>query len=258
MGLAFGLEAGAFGMDARGSRRRIESLPLQTAESYDAPQLWEGSTMAKKKPAKKAAAAKKKTAKRSSTTKKGGRKSSTKSPRRAAAKGARKAAGKTAKKSAAKPAARKPAARKPAARKAAEKPAARKVAPKAAARPKAAPLPEAAPPPAAEPAAPAAEMEMERSGTEVVETTSAGIQPLAPEHAAVDDLTSSGNELLDIFQKYDRNRTGYIEQAEFARLLEALGQNITDEELMIAFDIIDTERTGKISWKQFKNWWTSR
>jgi hypothetical protein len=95
--------------------------------------------------------------------------------------------------------------------------------------------------------------------TEVeVETTSAGIQPLAPEHAPVDDLTSTGNELLDIFQRYDRNRTGSIEQREFARLLEALGQNINDEELAIAFDIIDTERTGQISWKQFKNWWTSR
>ena len=91
-----------------------------------------------------------------------------------------------------------------------------------------------------------------------METTSAGIQALAPEHAPVDDLTSTGNELLDIFQRYDRNRTGSIEHPEFARLLEALGQNINDEELAIAFDIIDTERTGKISWKQFKNWWTSR
>lgn len=205
--------------------------------------------MAKKKAAKKAVAAKKKTAKRSSTTKKGSRKSSAKAPRRAAAKSARKAAGKTARKAAAKSTPRKPAARKAAPK------AARKAAPKAAARPKASQQ-EAAPSPASEPVAPTGEME--RSSPEVVETTSAGIQPLAPEHAAVDDLTSSGNELLDIFQKYDRNRTGYIEQAEFARLLEALGQNITDEELMIAFDIIDTERTGKISWKQFKNWWTSR
>ncbi|MCP3097478.1 EF-hand domain-containing protein [Myxococcus sp. K15C18031901] len=93
---------------------------------------------------------------------------------------------------------------------------------------------------------------------EQVETTSAGLQPLAPEHAAVDELTSSGNELLDIFQRYDRNRTGSIERAEFARLLEALGQNVTDEELEIALDIVDTDSTGKISWIEFKTWWTSR
>ncbi|WP_343073325.1 EF-hand domain-containing protein [Pyxidicoccus fallax] len=91
-----------------------------------------------------------------------------------------------------------------------------------------------------------------------METSSAGIQPLAPEHAAVDELTSSGNELLDIFQRYDRNRTGSIERAEFARLLEALGQNVTDEELEIALDTVDTDRTGKISWREFKAWWTSR
>ncbi len=93
---------------------------------------------------------------------------------------------------------------------------------------------------------------------EQVETSSAGIQPLAPEHAAVDELTSSGNELLDIFQRYDRNRTGSIDRAGFARLLEALGQPVNDEELDIAFDTADTERSGKISWKAFKAWWTSR
>ncbi|MBU8894504.1 EF-hand domain-containing protein [Corallococcus sp. M34] len=93
---------------------------------------------------------------------------------------------------------------------------------------------------------------------EMVETTSAGIQPLAPEHAAVDELTSSGNELLDIFQRYDRQRTGHIEHSGFARLLEALGQNITDDELMIALDVVDPDRTGTISWMQFKTWWTSR
>lgn len=222
--------------------------------------------MAKKKPAKKAAAAKKKTAKRTTTTKKAAAKSS-----RKAAKPARKAAGKAAGKSAAKKAAPKKAAQKAAKRaapkaapQAAKKAAVRKGAAKKAAAKAAAkvqprqheqlPLLRAAQPVSTT-------VETERSDeeeTETVETTSAGTQPLAPEHAAVDDLTSSGNELLDIFQKYDRNRTGSIEQAEFARLLEALGQNITDEELAIAFDIIDTDRTGKISWKQFKNWWTSR
>ncbi|WP_141620573.1 EF-hand domain-containing protein [Myxococcus sp. AB036A] len=93
---------------------------------------------------------------------------------------------------------------------------------------------------------------------EQVETTSAGLQPLAPVHAAVDEFTSSGDEVLDIFQRYDRDRTGTIDRAEFARLLEALGQNISDEELEIAVDIVDTDRTGKISWNEFKAWWNSR
>lgn len=221
--------------------------------------------MAKKKPAKKAAAAKKKTAKRTTTTKKAAAKSA-----RKAAKPARKAAGKAPKKAAPKKAAKKAAPKKAAAKKAAPKAApqaakkaavrkgaAKKAAAKAAAKVKAPQQAELPIVTATEPTR--TTVETERSDEEeTVETTSAGTQPLAPEHAAVDDLTSSGNELLDIFQKYDRNRTGSIEQAEFARLLEALGQNITDEELAIAFDIIDTDRSGKISWKQFKNWWTSR
>ena len=223
--------------------------------------------MAKKKPAKKAAAAKKKTAKRTTTTKKAAAKSARKAagtrPEGRAGKGAaKKAAPEEGRRQgsqegsrqrplpkAAPKAAKKAAVRKGAAKKAAAK-AAAKVQPR---QHEQLPLLRAA-----EPVSTIVETERPDEEEETVETTSAGIQPLAPEHAAVDDLTSSGNELLDIFQKYDRNRTGSIEQAEFARLLEALGQNITDEELAIAFDIIDTDRTGKISWKQFKNWWTSR
>jgi hypothetical protein len=250
--------------------------------------------MAKKKPTKKAAAAKKKPTKRTATAKKAARKSAAKSPRKAAGKAAgkaaRKATGKTARKTAGKAAAKKVAtksARKAAPKKAAAKSTrkaggaqARKAAPRS--REPQAREPQAREPQAREPeasrqsevqaqpeqtvaqairtlrAASADSGEPAQLPIEVVETTSAGTQPLAPEHAAVDDLTSSGNELLDIFQKYDRNRTGFLERPGFARLLEALGQNITDEELEMAFDMVDSERTGKISWKQFKNWWTSR
>ena len=220
--------------------------------------------MAKKKPTKKAAAAKKKPAKKAAVKKA--------APKKAAAKKA------APKKSAAKKAAPKKAAPKKAAaaKKAAPQKAAARKSTRKAPSTQARKTPPPSSPKAAEPQ-PSAQSEQTvgqairslrgsshassqsaQPLVEVVETTSAGTQPLAPEHAAVDDLTSSGNELLDIFQKYDRNRTGYIEAPGFARLLEALGQNITDDELAIAFDIIDTERTGKISWKQFKNWWTSR
>jgi hypothetical protein len=244
--------------------------------------------MAKKKPSKKAAAAKKKPAKRTPAAKKTARKPAAKKARKAAPKKA--AAKKAAAKKAApkKAAAKKAAAKKAAPKKAAPKPAAKKAGKAAPRKAMKKPAGKAAPK-APEPqdtesfaSAPsdqtvsqairslratsfasdesdASDASDELASSPVfVETTSAGTQPLAPEHAAVDDLTSSGNELLDIFQKYDRNRTGYLEVPGFARLLEALGQNITDEELQMAFDDIDTERAGKISWIQFKNWWTSR
>jgi Ca2+-binding EF-hand superfamily protein len=77
-------------------------------------------------------------------------------------------------------------------------------------------------------------------------------------HAPVDDFTSSGDELVDIFQRYDRDRTGFIERNEFARLLEALGQMPEEDELAVALDVVDSDRTGKVSFQEFKRWWTAR
>jgi hypothetical protein len=220
----------------KSSRKSAATARKKTPTSRTSPARKAAGKSARKAAAKKTpqkAAAKKAPRKAAART------AAKKAPRKAAAKSTRKAAAKTPRKAAAKAA--------PA------RPALVKAAPARFQRTENSPS--RARPPAVAPDAPRVRpviIDVE------VETTSAGIQPLAPEHAPVDDLTSTGNELLDIFQRYDRNRTGSIEQPEFARLLEALGQNINDEELAIAFDIIDTERTGKISWKQFKNWWTSR
>ena len=212
--------------------------------------------MAKPKARKSAAAARKKSTRRSTTARKSpARKPAAKrtaakkaAPKKAAArKSTRKAAAKSA------PKARGASARKAVKRAVPKRETTRKSAPKARKpAPRARKEKEAVAPPAPEVVEVAAE-------EPTVETTSAGTVPLAPEHAPVDDLTSTGNEILDIFQKYDRNRTGYIERPEFARLLEALGQeDLTEEDLEIAFDMVDTERTGRISWRQFKNWWTNR
>ncbi|MFL5318486.1 MAG: EF-hand domain-containing protein, partial [Myxococcaceae bacterium] len=81
---------------------------------------------------------------------------------------------------------------------------------------------------------------------------------LTAKHAPVDDFTSSGDEMVDIFQRYDRDRTGEIDREEFSRLLEAMGQNPDDETLQIALDVVDTDRTGKITFGAFKRWWLSR
>lgn len=81
---------------------------------------------------------------------------------------------------------------------------------------------------------------------------------LTVKHAPVDDFSSSGDEMVDMFQRYDRDRTGYISRQEFARLLEGLGQDINEDELQIALDSVDPQRTGKISFRKFKAWWLSR
>ena len=74
----------------------------------------------------------------------------------------------------------------------------------------------------------------------------------------MDDYTSSGEELVDIFQRYDQDRTGYIERIELARLFEGLGQEVTGDEMTIAFDAVDANHTGKISFVELKRWWLAR
>ncbi len=96
------------------------------------------------------------------------------------------------------------------------------------------------------------------SGSIYVSTSSGDVRELNPVHAPVDEFTSTGDELLDIFQRYDRDRSGSINRNEFARLLEGLGQDLPEEELEIALDVVDSDRTGRVSWGEFKRWWLSR
>lgn len=96
------------------------------------------------------------------------------------------------------------------------------------------------------------------SGSIYVSTSVGEVRELNPSHAPVDEFTSTGDELLDIFQRYDRDRSGYINRNEFSRLLEGLGQDLPEEELEIALDVVDADRSGRVSWGEFKRWWLSR
>ena len=65
-------------------------------------------------------------------------------------------------------------------------------------------------------------------------------------------------EVREIFDHYDRDGSGSIDRGELARLLEALGAAASEEELSIALDVVDADRSGKVSWSEFIAWWTSR
>lgn len=66
------------------------------------------------------------------------------------------------------------------------------------------------------------------------------------------------DEVLEVFRHYDRDASGSIDAAELARLLEALGMAPTEEELSVALDVVDRDRSGKISWSEFRAWWKGR
>ena len=65
-------------------------------------------------------------------------------------------------------------------------------------------------------------------------------------------------EVFEIFKVYDRDGSGSIDRSEFSRLLEALGQSPGELELNIALDVVDSNHSGKISWDEFKAWWSNR
>lgn len=75
------------------------------------------------------------------------------------------------------------------------------------------------------------------------------------EHSELDDVEHE--EVFEIFKAYDRDDSGSINRAEFAHLLEALGQNPDEDELAVALDVVDANHSGKISWEEFKAWWSN-
>lgn len=64
--------------------------------------------------------------------------------------------------------------------------------------------------------------------------------------------------LRDRFEGVDSNSNGAIEEAEFGRLLDALGVGFTDAQIHAAFTDIDRDTDGKIGLEEFRAWWSDR
>ena len=77
-------------------------------------------------------------------------------------------------------------------------------------------------------------------------------------HQELTENDSERDETFEIFKSFDRDGSGSIDRAELARLLEALGQDETEEELAVALEVIDVNHSGRISWDEFKAWWSAR
>jgi hypothetical protein len=72
------------------------------------------------------------------------------------------------------------------------------------------------------------------------------------------DDRETADEVLELFRHYDRDGSGSIDARELATLLEALGASPSEEELAVALDVVDRNRSGKISWPEFSAWWKGR
>lgn len=68
--------------------------------------------------------------------------------------------------------------------------------------------------------------------------------------------TEQLSELRQTFDTCDTDGDGWIVGKEFRRLLQALDQDLSDDECLLAFELTDADGDGSISFEEFMQWWT--
>jgi Ca2+-binding EF-hand superfamily protein len=63
------------------------------------------------------------------------------------------------------------------------------------------------------------------------------------------------DELQRLFSRFDIDGSGSVDEAEFRRILEALGEDPSDEVLSLEFAVIDADLDGVVSFDEFADWW---
>jgi Ca2+-binding EF-hand superfamily protein len=59
-------------------------------------------------------------------------------------------------------------------------------------------------------------------------------------------------DLRDAFNMFDTDRSGKIDRNEVCQLMKKLAQTLTDEEIDAIMDEVDTDRDGEISFDEFR------
>jgi hypothetical protein len=73
----------------------------------------------------------------------------------------------------------------------------------------------------------------------------------------VDQYTQTGDVMDAIFAEFDDDRSGFIDSKELKMLGFALGFPMDDAEVDMCVKDLDTNRDGKISLDEFREWWLS-
>lgn len=62
-------------------------------------------------------------------------------------------------------------------------------------------------------------------------------------------------EIQEIFAHFDRDGNGTIDASELGALLEALGAEMSPEELAVGLEAIDGDGNGTVEFDEFLAWW---
>ena len=66
------------------------------------------------------------------------------------------------------------------------------------------------------------------------------------------------NEIKAIFRKYDKDGNESLDWDEFRLLIDELVGEMTLHDKARAFDVADTNHSGRITFDEFINWWVSK
>jgi len=67
----------------------------------------------------------------------------------------------------------------------------------------------------------------------------------------------TGDQLRDVFDRVDVNKSGALGDSEVSKLACQLGLSLSQTELSDAMHRMDLDRSGKVEFEEFKNWWHS-
>lgn len=65
-------------------------------------------------------------------------------------------------------------------------------------------------------------------------------------------------DLQAVFDRFDRDRNGHIDQDEFTSLIASLGTKMNEDDLRTAFLALDVNQNGLIDFSEFCAWWVRR
>jgi calcium-binding protein CML len=70
--------------------------------------------------------------------------------------------------------------------------------------------------------------------------------------------TATRDELLRVFERFDANGDGLIDEEEFAEMLTSLGWDSPAELRSLEFAAIDSNGDGLAEFGEFADWWLDR